>query len=186
MVRGTNSREEVKRQILLLAEEGKDYSQSYFVHALKGRTARNTVLKYLDELVSEKSMNIHLPKNSLSTRAVYRISKQGVRKIELVRLNQEEQEFNSLVYDKDIVKMSPEEKIRAIRGLREAYRNVVEQLRRAAAPPDMENHIKEAMRVEFEDKLRELARQVQERDRRLVAVLRKYGVSGEELKAALG
>ena len=54
MTQGILLREKVKREILFTAADQKEHTRSFFVQTLKGTFSKNTVYKYLSELVNEK------------------------------------------------------------------------------------------------------------------------------------
>lgn len=79
MTQGILLREEVKRKILFAAADQKEHTRSFFVQTLKGTFSKNTVYKYLNELVNEKFMKGKLDE-TLKPKLL--ITKKGLQKID--------------------------------------------------------------------------------------------------------
>lgn len=79
MTQGILLREKVKREILFAAADQKEHTRSFFVQTLKGTFSKNTVYKYLNELVNEKFMKGKLDE-TLKPKLL--ITKKGLQKID--------------------------------------------------------------------------------------------------------
>lgn len=88
--RGECSREEAKREILLYASNQKRHKRSEFIEDLvnkKKRFAKNTVYKYLDELVEDRLMTMEPGSREDSFKPEFLISKLGLETVRQIEIN---------------------------------------------------------------------------------------------------
>ena len=84
---GESSREKAKRAILLFAADQKKHKRSEFIEELvekKKEFAKNTVYKYLDELVTDELMKMEPGSREDSFRPVYSITKLGLEAVKQI------------------------------------------------------------------------------------------------------
>jgi len=82
--RGENSREKAKNAILLLAGDRKKRKRPEFIEELvkkRKEFAKNTVYKYLEELVTDKLMKMEPGSREDSFKPVYSITELGLEKV---------------------------------------------------------------------------------------------------------
>lgn len=84
---GECSREKAKDVILLFAADQKKHTRSEFIEELvtkRKEFAKNTVYKYLDELVTDELMKMEPGSREDSFRPVYSITKLGLEKVDRI------------------------------------------------------------------------------------------------------
>jgi len=86
MRQGTSVSEKAKHAILSLASDKKEHTNSYFVEKLKGDFSKNTVYKYLTELVIGKMIEMKHGKDSIKPRLL--ISEFGFHEWEKVMMKE--------------------------------------------------------------------------------------------------
>jgi len=79
--RGTSSRETAKHEILCLAADRKEHKSSYFVKQLENSFSKNTVYKYLRELVDEELMEVKPGSSEEHFKPKFLITKRGLEKV---------------------------------------------------------------------------------------------------------
>jgi hypothetical protein len=91
VVQGECARDAVKREILVFAYDGKRHAKHEFVDELGKekrdyRFAKGTVIKYLEELVTEDEMIDREPEpTKTGFRAVYSINQRGIEEVKRIR-----------------------------------------------------------------------------------------------------
>lgn len=86
MTQGESSSEKAKLDILMLAADRKEHKSSDFVQGLKGKYAKNTVYKYLKELVNDGLMEKKPGSREESFRPRYFIPEKAKNKVDKLLL----------------------------------------------------------------------------------------------------
>jgi len=89
LAKGISSREKAKLNILALAADYKQHKSSDFVKGLEGTHAKNTVYKYLKELVNERLMEMKPGSPEESFRPRFLIPEKAKNKVEKLLLRKE-------------------------------------------------------------------------------------------------
>ena len=89
MAKGISSREKAKLDILTLAADYRQHKSSDFVKGLEGKFAKNTIYKYLKELVNEGLMEMKPGSPEESFRPRFLIPEKAKNKVEKLLLRNE-------------------------------------------------------------------------------------------------
>ena len=127
-MKGTSSEEQVKKKILDLASDEEDHTSSYFVNKMTGEAAKNTVLKYLKELMRgpNKLLDAHLDDGNLKPKI--RINEKGLLEVEKNKLKNTLNEQIDIIYEKE--KEELKARIRNLEKMVDRFHDVIDHLQR--------------------------------------------------------
>jgi len=96
--RGESSRETARNAILLFAADQKRHQRSEFIHELVGKRrkfAKNTVYKYMDELVNDGLLNMQPGSQEDSFKPDYSITDLGLRVVARIEVHNSIDSFSA-------------------------------------------------------------------------------------------